>query len=269
MLGSCEEWENQYTTPVTPSLPLSTRQPHHIYHVCVPLGLFIYLIYFSTQPPTIGLTFNSTQKEALRHDHKWKTSICFHQSVATWVRHVINPWVSCCRFRAWKLPSLSLYLFVLVLVDFSLQWLLSLQGRGCRCAGSSSCRAQAWLPQGVWDIPWPGFRPVSPALQSGFLTTGPTGTPCPHFSLKGWWASGKKGFKDTEAPAGPFSLQQSGLSGKWKESTAQNLFVPLLSFFFWPCSMWDLSSLTRDQTCAPCTAVLTTGPPGKSLTVPF
>ena len=29
--------------------------------------------------------------------------------------------------------------------------------------------------------------------------------------------------------------------------------------------MWDLSSSTRDQTCAPCigSAVLTTGPPGK------
>ena len=39
-------------------------------------------------------------------------------------------------------------------------------------------------------------------------------------------------------------------------------------FFFWPHSMWDLSSLTRDQTCIPCSGskhgVLTTGPPGKS-----
>ena len=32
--------------------------------------------------------------------------------------------------------------------------------------------------------------------------------------------------------------------------------------------MWDLSSLTRDQTHAPCSrsSVLTTGPPGKFLT---
>lgn len=64
---------------VIPSLPLSARQPHHICHVCVPLGLFIYLICFSTQPPAIGLNFNSIQKEALRHDHKWKTGVCFHQ----------------------------------------------------------------------------------------------------------------------------------------------------------------------------------------------
>ena len=33
-----------------------------------------------------------------------------------------------------------------------------------------------------------------------------------------------------------------------------------------PCSMWDPSSLTRDQTCAFCSGsrILTTGPPGKS-----
>ena len=30
-------------------------------------------------------------------------------------------------------------------------------------------------------------------------------------------------------------------------------------------SMWDLGSPTRNQTCAPCTRVLTTGPPGNSL----
>ena len=34
---------------------------------------------------------------------------------------------------------------------------------------------------------------------------------------------------------------------------------------FWPGGMWDLSSLTRDRTCTPCT----TGPPGKSLCFTF
>ena len=44
---------------------------------------------------------------------------------------------------------------------------------------------------------------------------------------------------------------------------------PLFFFFFFffasPCSMWDLSSLTRDRTCAPALEdrVLTTGPPGR------
>ena len=43
----------------------------------------------------------------------------------------------------------------------------------------------------------------------------------------------------------------------------------LLLFYvlvFWPRGMWDLSSLTRDQTCPPALEgkVLTIGPPGKS-----
>ena len=33
------------------------------------------------------------------------------------------------------------------------------------------------------------------------------------------------------------------------------------------CVMWDLNSLTRDWTCAPCFGILTTGPPGKSLPI--
>ena len=42
-------------------------------------------------------------------------------------------------------------------------------------------------------------------------------------------------------------------------------------FFFWWEGMWDLSSPTRAQTCAPCgnTRVLTTGPPETSLEEPF
>ena len=46
-------------------------------------------------------------------------------------------------------------------------------------------------------------------------------------------------------------------------------FLPcsLCNHFFWPCSMWDLSSPNRDGTCAPCVrsmGVLTIGLPGKS-----
>ena len=39
--------------------------------------------------------------------------------------------------------------------------------------GLSSCGAQAQLLWGMWDLPGPGGRPVSPALAGGFLTTGP------------------------------------------------------------------------------------------------
>ena len=41
----------------------------------------------------------------------------------------------------------------------------------------SSCGAQAWLPRSIWDLPGPGIKLVLPALQAGFLTTGPPGNP--------------------------------------------------------------------------------------------
>ena len=46
-----------------------------------------------------------------------------------------------------------------------------------RHTGFSSCDAQAELPRGVWALPGPGIKPVSTALASGFLTTGPPGQP--------------------------------------------------------------------------------------------
>ena len=58
------------------------------------------------------------------------------------------------------------------------------------CSGFSYCRAWAlrhvhftiygaWaqLPRSMWDLPGPGFEPVSPSLAGRFLTTGPPGTP--------------------------------------------------------------------------------------------
>ena len=39
----------------------------------------------------------------------------------------------------------------------------------------SSCGTRALLLRGMWDLPGPGFEPVSPALAGGFLTTEPSG----------------------------------------------------------------------------------------------
>ena len=72
-------------------------------------------------------------------------------------------------------------------VGFSFQWLLLLQSMGSRRAGFSSsgsralerrlssCGARAQLLRGMWDLPRPAFKPVSPALAGGFLTTAPPG----------------------------------------------------------------------------------------------
>ena len=41
--------------------------------------------------------------------------------------------------------------------------------------GLSSCGARAQLLRGMWNLPRPGLKPVSPALAGGFLTTAPPG----------------------------------------------------------------------------------------------
>ena len=72
---------------------------------------------------------------------------------------------------------------------FSLQWLLLLRSTGSRHMGFiscglwavehrlSSCGAWAYLLCGMWDLPGPGFEPMSPALAGGFLTIAPPGKP--------------------------------------------------------------------------------------------
>ena len=52
----------------------------------------------------------------------------------------------------------------------------------------------------------------------------------------------------------------------WSIVALQNKFTFFFSFCLRPCSTWDLSSLTRDQTCSPNlgSTVSTTGPPGKA-----
>ena len=42
----------------------------------------------------------------------------------------------------------------------------------------SSCGSQDSLLRGMWDLPRPGFEPVSPALAGRFSTTAPPGKPC-------------------------------------------------------------------------------------------
>ena len=72
---------------------------------------------------------------------------------------------------------------------FSLRWLLLLRSTGSRHAGFSSCGSWAlecrlsscgaWasLLRGMWELPRPGFKPVSHALAGRFLTTAPPGKP--------------------------------------------------------------------------------------------
>ena len=44
----------------------------------------------------------------------------------------------------------------------------------------SNCGSQAQLLRGMWDLPRPGLKPVSPALAGRFSTTAPPGKPVDH-----------------------------------------------------------------------------------------
>ena len=45
----------------------------------------------------------------------------------------------------------------------------------------SSCGSRAQLLRGMWDLPRPGFEPMSPALAGRFSTTAPAGKPSENF----------------------------------------------------------------------------------------
>ena len=71
---------------------------------------------------------------------------------------------SCCRARA-----LGLWASIVV------ARMLSSCGSWAPEHRLSSCGARALLLHGMWDLPGPGIKPMSPALAGGFLTTAPRG----------------------------------------------------------------------------------------------
>ena len=89
--------------------------------------------------------------------------------------------------RGLSLVAASRGYFSLQCTGFSLQWLLLLRSTGSRRMGFSSCGmwalerrlsscgARAQLLRGMWDLPGPGIKPMSPVLAGGFLTTAPSG----------------------------------------------------------------------------------------------
>ena len=74
---------------------------------------------------------------------------------------------SCC--RAWALGARA---SVAVARSFSSCGSWALEHR------LSSCGSWAQLLHGMWDLPGPGLKPMSPALAGRFLTTVPPGKPC-------------------------------------------------------------------------------------------
>ena len=110
-----------------------------------------------------------------------------------------GPWAGC---KTWLRFCLFIYLFLAALglrcctrvfSSCGEPGLLCCGVRASHCGGFSCCRAWAlgarpsvrlsscgaWAQvlHGMWDLPRPGLKPVSPALAGGFLTTAPPGKP--------------------------------------------------------------------------------------------
>ena len=88
----------------------------------------------------------------------------------------------------WQLLLLKNYLFIIIIIYLLLLlFILAVLGLHCtagtsHCGGASTCRVWAlgmhaqWLrcpglvARGMWDLPGPGIKLMSPALAGGFLT---------------------------------------------------------------------------------------------------
>ena len=94
-----------------------------------------------------------------------------------WVSHLLNKMIS--------------FLKIILFIYFWLYWLftaawafLLLRSTGFRVSGLGSC--SSWTlehrlyncgPRGMWDLPRPGIKPLSPVLVGEFFTTEPPGKP--------------------------------------------------------------------------------------------
>ena len=59
----------------------------------------------------------------------------------------------------------------------------------------SNCGSRAQLLRGMWDLPRPGLKPVSPALAGRFSTTAPPGKPELQFLMQ----KGSRSYKKVNA----------------------------------------------------------------------
>ena len=71
--------------------------------------------------------------------------------------------------------------------------LLSMWASVAAARGLSSCGARASLLCGMWDLPGPGFKPVSPALAGRFLTCAAPGKSIEPLILAGHIIAQNKG----------------------------------------------------------------------------
>ena len=74
----------------------------------------------------------------------------------------------CC---TWAFSSCSRGYSLLQWADFSLQWLLLSRSMGSRCSGSVVVANRPSFPMACGNLPGPGLKSVSLALQGCFLTT--------------------------------------------------------------------------------------------------
>ena len=78
--------------------------------------------------------------------------------------HSLPQWLY--QFNATKIVQGFPFLYILTNSSYG-SWALE--------HGLSSCGTPAWLLCGIWNLPGPGIKPLSPASAGGFLSTVPKG----------------------------------------------------------------------------------------------
>ena len=68
----------------------------------------------------------------------------------------------------------TLFFFFFFLASRCRTQVLGTQASVAAALRLNSCGTWAWLLQGMWNLPRPGIKPVSPTLAGGFLSTAPS-----------------------------------------------------------------------------------------------
>lgn len=102
---------------------------------------------------------------------------------------------SCASLKGVGILFLLFYIYLILFITIILFWLWVFRGahrllllgslgsrarglRSCSTVDFSHCGVSAQLPCSMWDpVPQTGIEPTSPALEGGFITAGPPGSP--------------------------------------------------------------------------------------------
>ena len=164
-----------YTGTHSPQTPLPSRLPHNTEQssMCSTVGLPLLFIFGCAGSSLLHRLFSGCGEGGLLSSCSSRASYCSGLSGrearmgSLAVKHAWALWL-------WSTHGLSAA-WASVVVAHGLSscsfWVLEHR--------LNSCGTWAWWLHSLWDLPWPGLKPVSLALAGGFLTLSHQGSPEP------------------------------------------------------------------------------------------